>query len=328
MDVVLAVQIALILVWVSADISDMLRFGIPTAAYHPGSTAEYVMRACSRLGIVADILDQANFESAFTAGSYDYFLCVDSGAPLSFARAAFAGKDLSRVALWSIDFRHNKDRPTRVPTDREMVATLHAQGGTVYQAQREDVDECRQMGLSRVHWLPLAADPELWAPVAGVDKRAHLGFVGNVWDESRKEVLELLLKIPSLRFLCGRPGAVWKEDAARLLSTCLCGFNVNTLFGSPLAFDVNMRVFETLSCGVPLITNEVPSLALLFGVDAPFIRTYRGQSELPHVIAEALKDEAFLHSGPIAREWIVQHGTYVHRVSEIVRGFGEEVRVA
>jgi len=328
LNVVLAVPIPLIPARISADIPDMLRLGIPTAAYHPGSTAEYVMRAAWRLGMVADILDQTNFEATFIAGSYDYYLCVDSGVALSFSSDAFAGKDLSRVALWCIDFRHNKDCPTRVPTDREMVLTLHAQGGTVYQAQREDVDECRQMGLSRVHWLPLAADPEVWAPVADVEKRAHLGFVGNVWDESRKEVLELLLKMPNLRFLCGRPGAVWKEDAARLLSTCLCGFNVNTFFGSSLAFDANMRVFETLSCGVPLITNEVPSLALLFGIDAPFIRSYSSRSELPHVIAEALQDEAFLHSGPVAREWIIQHGTYVHRVSEIVRGFGEEVRVA
>lgn len=303
----------------------MLRLGIPTAAYHPGSTAEYVARACNAMGIEGIILDRAGFEAAFQTRSYDYYLCVDSSEALALTTPPFADTDLSRVAFWFIDFRHNKDRPTRVPTDREVVRTLHAQGGTVYQAQREDVEECERMGLSRVHWLPLAADPDVWAPVPGVEKRAHLGFVGNVWDDARKEVLERLLQTPVLRFFCGRPGGVWKEDAARLLSTCLCGFNVNTFFGSPLAFDVNMRVFETLSCGVPLITNKVSSLAPLFGTDAPFIRTYNTRDDLLSVVADALRDEEFLQSGTAAREWITQQATYVHRVSEVLRGFGVEV---
>lgn len=298
-----------------------MRIGIPVAAYHPGSTAEYVQRALSELGVEAVVLTKEGFVHAFQGELFDRYLCVDSGSPLSLLTPPFDARDLSNIGFWFIDYRHNKDRPERTPNDSENAQALLARGGVVFQAQYEDYEECLAYG-DRVHWLPLGADPDVWRPYA-LQKEFHLGFVGSVWDPARGSILQSLLQVPGLKFACARPGQVWKEAASQLLSRCLAGFNVNSFFGEKVSFDVNMRVFETLSCGVPLITNGVPGLSRLFPVDAPFIRTYSSVEDLLPSVQDALSNQGFLNSGPEARSWIVAHGTYKERMKAILRSFSE-----
>ena len=178
-------------------------------------------------------------------------------------------------------------------------------------------------GVSRVSWLPLAADPEIWSDQPTEEKKFHLAFAGNVWDQGRAEALQLLLKIPKLRFGFRGHGAAWKEAGAKLLRESLCGFNINSWFGTEHAFDLNMRFFETLACGVPLLTNRVPVFAELFrGQNPPFVRTYETLAELPSLVEKVLIDQEFLSSGPQAREFILGGHTYVHRASAALKTLG------
>lgn len=293
-----------------------VRIGIPIAYYHPGTTGEYAARAFRQLGHEAQVLSSDEFCAASHGSSFDFFFCVDSGEPMNLSNPLLNSECLKRTSFWFIDFRHNKHRETRNPPDFEIAKTLHEGGGWIFQSQYQDADYCVQNKLDRVSWLPLAADTEIWSDAPAVQKDFHIGFTGHVWDLSRRRALELLMNTQGLRFAFRGHGQAWKEDGAALLRRCVAGFNINSYFGEPYAYDLNMRVFETLSCGVPLITNLVPALSRIFPENAQYIRTFRSLDEILPVVADALNDPSFVNSGSAAREFIVRQATYVHRMRE------------
>ncbi len=295
-----------------------MKIGIPVAQFHPGNTAEYVCSALAELGHEAVILAPAQFYRDLKEQRCDLFFCVDSGEPLNMAEASIAQLPLDRVAFWFIDYRHNKDRLTRTPPDAETARALQQRGGWIFQSQYEDQQDCLGQGMTRVSWLPLAADPKVWSDTPIVPKDFHLGFVGNVWDAGRKQVLELLLRTAGLKFGFQGHGKAWKEDGAALLRRCLVGFNISSFYGQPVAFDINMRVFETLSCAVPLFTNSVPALKRLFPEPVPFVRTYDSIETLIPRLREALSDPTFVRSGALGREYILKNATYTARMCEAI----------
>jgi spore maturation protein CgeB len=79
-----------------------------------------------------------------------------------------------------------------------------------------------------------------------------------------------------------------------------------------------MRVFETLSCGKPLVTNSVPHIEELIDVSNQTIRYYSSLAEIEELIESVLNDEDFLTSGVSARKWIQDNATYEHRVRTIL----------
>lgn len=299
-----------------------MKIGFPVAAYHPGNPADYLAAAARRAGHEAEILALPQFRKRYLEADYDLFIGVDSSQSFDLREEFPGSEDLSRLAFWSIDFRHNKSRRERVPNDWELVRLLSERGAAIFQAQTADAEECRNDGIERCWWVPLGADAEVWSDAPAEEKRFDLGFVGNVYEQSRARVLESLLKDERFRFAFGGPHqgkpGLWKEQAAKFLRMCRVGFNVNSFYGSEYDYDLNMRLFETLSCGIPLITNYVPSLAALFGGAPPFIRTYDSLESLHETVAQAMEDESFLQSGAQAREYVLQNATYDHRLQQML----------
>jgi len=299
-----------------------VRIALPVAHFHLGNPADFLKPAFERLGIEAEILNQPQFEASFSAGAHDYYFCVDSGKPLQLLKEPFEQSDLSKVGYYFIDFRHNKENPGRSPNDWVTAKFLHDGGGALFLAQKQDADECSEEGLERVRWLPLAADPDVWKPDPRVERKYDIGFVGNVWDKARAQVLQALHQHPGVTTLFLTPSeqspGAWKEQAAAALAQCKIGFNINSFYGSKYDFDLNMRFFETLSCGLPLITNAVPTIQDLFGEMPDFVRTYGGPQEILRCIEEALHDEEFLRSGKKGRDFILHNATYDLRAKEIL----------
>ena len=293
-----------------------MKIGVPVAQYHPGSAAEYVVRALTELGHLVYPLGISEFYAALEDSSWDLFFGVDCGAPFDFRPLANHNLEEIKLAFWFIDYRHNKDRTGRIPNDEENARALAAAGATIFQAQYEDYIESRALAPNRVFWLPLAADPKVWRPYPMLPLVYDLGFCGNVWDETRAEILTLLTREPTINFAFPGAGKLWQEAGAQLLAQCKAGFNVNTFYGTQHCFDINMRVFETLSCARPLITNEVPSLWRIFPKNAPYLRTYSEPMELLTVVKSALADEQFLQSGAWGREFIINYATYSERMRQ------------
>lgn len=295
-----------------------MKIAIPIAQYHEGNTSDYVKRAFEALGHKAEIISPEVFCNAFNKEdcNYDLFFGVDSGEAFPFNRKLLESPNTSRLAFWFIDYRHNKRREDRIPNDESNAKLLSEKGAWIFQAQYEDFKECLNLGIERVSWLPVGADLEIWNDKPfKTPKKFEVGFVGNIWDQGRARALESILKSGIKLGFLGH-GKIWKEKAAALLRECSVGFNISSFYGHEVAFDINMRFFETLSCGIPLVTNEVPSLYRIFKNLPTFIRIYRSPFEIVSVLKAALSDSKFLSSGEAAREWIEAEGTYISRMKK------------
>ena len=113
----------------------------------------------------------------------------------------------------------------------------------VFIAQREYLQAFRHRGHN-VHWLPLGCDPEIHRN-HDVILRHEVGFVGSVRQGSRRE--RLLLRLAQ-SFALEYKRCFW-DDMARHFSASRLVFN------DALKNDLNMRVFEAMSCGALLLTD-------------------------------------------------------------------------
>lgn len=295
-----------------------MNIAVSVAEFHKGNTSEYVVRALRTLGHQVQRIRGEHLAERISEDSYDLYLCIDSGEPFNFISPPLSHCSLRKLAFWFIDYRHNKHRETRLPNDFQNALSIDQGGGWIFQSQEQDVLDCHQTGITRSSWLPLAADPEIWDDAPSQTKEYDVGFVGNVWDKARAQGLQMLLNASDIRFAFQGHGGAWMKEGAQLLRRCRTGFNINSYFGTEHSYDINMRVFETLSCGIPLITNSVPTLRRIFPESVDFIREYTSYQDLLPCVTEALRDRKFLESGSNARNFILNEATYVHRMETLL----------
>lgn len=300
-----------------------MNIAVPIACIEVGTTGEFVSRAFRKLGHSATVLTPPEFAAAFVNKSYDLFFCVDSGGPIDLLSLDNVRTgDWRDLAFWMIDYRLGKTR--KIPNDSDTCRTIQRNGGWVFQSQQEDLVDCQVSGVNRSSWLPLAADPDVWNCEPAETVVYDVGFVGHCWDQTRAQALDNIGK-SGLRLGFAGPGAAKMEAAAKLLRQCRTGFNISSLYGTPYAFDLNMRFWEELACGLPVITNDLPVLRTLFGNELPaFVKTYPTFDKIIPVIRAALSDANFVSAGKAARQFIVDKHTYVHRMQEALAVIKEE----
>ncbi len=275
---------------------------IPVACPSPYTTAIYVHKALLELGHDAKMITQAELYGA--PDGIDLFFGVDSAGGLDFPERV-----LPRTAMWFIDSRRNCT--LRSPGDDEVAKRIADGGGWVFQAQRPDWVRNVQSDILRSTWLPLGADPGEWKPMPEVRQEVDVAFCGNIWDERRRLFLEQIGEKFSLGVFTGLPA----ELSARY-SGAKVGFNISSFYGSPIAYDVNMRVFEVMSCAVPLVTNFLPELVELGIVPDHHCLIYHDLDEALSQIRRALGDDDLrARLGTRGRRYIVKQGTYVHRMN-------------
>lgn len=304
---------------------------IPIAAPLHYTTGVYLERAFTSLGHEADIVDQSQL-NALGKDDADIFVCVDSGGPLNIPEAI-----MPKASMWYIDSRRNSDPAIRTPDDDTTAQKLLEHGGTVFQSQRRDVERLQGKLPSEFHskiiWLPLAADPDVWSnePISGQPKEYYLVAVSNCYDPERLGIYNTLSEEGLLHWP-GTEGAVMEEGAA-MYRNAMAGLNVPSWFGTPECYDINMRVFEIMSCGCPLITNHLPELSVLGIEEGVHVFTYptitqkrRDGATVSFVVEEVKKIiERFRQQpglsgsmGVVARDLILKRHTYVHRAEVIL----------
>jgi len=187
----------------------------------------------------------------------------------------------------------------------------------VFVAQKHHVARYQDWAWVPASWLPLAADPEVFKPVA-VERVFDLGFVGSVLpglhDARRGLIARLLRRLD--RVLVAR--GAFREEAARELSRCRLAFNRS------LHEDVNMRVFEAMASGRPLLTDRLPEKCgleeLVRDGETAFLYD---DSTLEETVLRLLEDEAALERvAQAGRECVVGAHTYRHRAAELLRVMG------
>lgn len=282
-----------------------MRIYIPVACYHAYNTAVYVRRAFKAMGHDVEVITQAQYYEDLPDA--DLFFGVDSAGPLNFPE-----KHRAKTAMWFIDSRHNCDPARRTPDDDTNAKDLAGGGGWVFQAQKQDWERNVSQGVFRGTWLPLAADPDVWKSMNMLESQYDIAFGGNVWDGHRQEILDTLAMNYRFKHAMGMP-----EELALAYNQSRVGFNIPSFWGTPICYDVNMRVFEVMACGIPLVTNKLPAQDELGMVPFVHYMAYSRLKEIRAVIGQLLGDEDLRRRiGTAARHLILEAHTYQHRMGE------------
>lgn len=186
----------------------------------------------------------------------------------------------------------------------------------VFAAQREFVEPLRATGSRHVFWLPLACAPEAHFPTETAPTH-DIAFAGSATmpvHRARRRLLEGLAQ----RFSVIAQEQVFGPD--------LCAFFAQgrLAFNQAAVQELNMRIFEALAMGRPLLTNADSAgngLLDLF-VDGKHLIVYDGEADLYEKAAAYLADperrEAMARAG---RDEVLARHTYTHRVATIVDTF-------
>lgn len=204
------------------------------------------------------------------------FFLVDAlnaaGAQAEFARDArtencWGAIVNGRVVVWLIDNRHEHERVTEDPA----AADTMKRGAVVMCAQKPDAE---RIGAK---WLPLAVTPGYRPPATPIEKLYDVGFVGFIRDEGRMRVLADVARHFKLHTAQG----VFGDDAVSVYWQSRVGLNVPTGYGNADDYDsANMRCFEILATGTPLITPFEPYLIELGLIDMDNCCLYRNPDDL------------------------------------------------
>jgi spore maturation protein CgeB len=201
---------------------------------------------------------------------------------------------------------------------QEHVEYAHVQDyDYVFVAQKDDIWKYREIGCEKVYWLPLACDPEIhrpWREPIIYD----VCFVGKILPGSEREKIVREIKKRFCTFL----GNVYLHDMSKVLSQSKIVLNKSILG------DLNMRVFETLSCGRFLLTDKIRNgLEELF-MNQKHLVLYESLSDLVEKIEYYLKADREREKIAMRghREVLKRH-TYLHRVGQILQTVGIRTNV-
>ena len=251
-----------------------------------------MQRALQKIGEDCEIwgLGHTNFEQALDYNQFDVIINLENYDETGWV------PDLSKVnkfkLLWAID--------------------EHCRGPNVYQyeKQRGNYNAILHATLDYVEpsgiWLPNCYDDTIIQPRV-VEKRADVGFCGNV--VNRQNYLNFLqqhFNFVSDIFVIG-------DDMVNAVNSYHVHFNKN------IANDINYRSFETIGCGIPLVTNFNPQYVELGFVDGVNCLFYRNFDELQIKITAILANNTL-------RSSIAQNGydlskkhTYEIRAKSLVK---------
>ena len=167
------------------------------------------------------------------------------------------------------------------------------------------------------HWLPMACDPDLHTPTRMEPPDYDVAFVGNTYPgsplyEDRRQTLAALAK----RYKCRFESGVYFQDMANVYASARVVFNKSVLG------DLNMRVFEGMCSGRPLVTDLVDGLESLYwrGSGPAF---YQLDQEMYMGINAMLSHPDWADGdGDANRENVLAHHTYARRAAQMLQEAG------
>jgi len=182
---------------------------------------------------------------------------------------------------------------------------------SVFVAQREYVPFFKKCGCEKVSWLPLACDPEIHKPHEWRSEKYDIGFIGNTYQNSGL--------YQRRRCLINRLGAeydfhlksAYGEDMSKELSKCKIGFN------NAAKNDLNMRIFECLATGVPLLTDHADGIDELFTDGKHYVKYNDGDvlRKAKELLADPVGSKEIAKAG---LDEVLKKHTYKHRVEYIL----------
>lgn len=180
----------------------------------------------------------------------------------------------------------------------------------VFCAQREGAERLKKETGVPAIWVPLGCDPEIHKKL-DAEKRFDLAFVGT---DGKKNPRVELLKVLARRYPNSFIGKADFRLMPNIYGSAKIGFNYS------IKNDINMRIFEVMSCGTMLITNHIKDNGFeeLFKPEEHLV-IYKNRGELLELINYYLSHDR--ERDEIARrghELAISKHTYRDRVREIL----------
>lgn len=184
----------------------------------------------------------------------------------------------------------------------------------VFSAQREFVPHLRTAGARHAFWLPLACDPGAHYPISAITPTHDLAFAGSTTQPvhaRRRAYLDAL----EAHYTLLRGEKVFGDDLCTVQAAGRLAFNHCAVQ------EVNMRVFEALAMGRPLLCNrnaEYNGLLDLFN-DGEHLQTYTDAASLHAAVQALLGDPArAARMAAAGRAEVLARHTYQHRVRALL----------
>ena len=121
--------------------------------------------------------------------------------------------------------------------------------GFVFCAQKSGVEKLKKDTGIKAEWIPIACDPEAHKDLK-IGRKLDVAFIGT---EGKRNLRGKLLDMLARRY----PNSYIGRADSRLISNIYSGAKIG--FNYSINNDINMRMFEVLSCGALLITNRLPA---------------------------------------------------------------------
>jgi len=193
------------------------------------------------------------------------------------------------------------------------------QADLTFCAQKRAVEEMKRDGVSNVHWLPHAVEPEAYLdpdsfnrnkpePYNFLTKKYDVCFIGHINSANRKDSLDRLFReFPNFYY-----GQRLFNEAAEKYAQSKIVFNISMLD------DLNMRVFEVLGSRSFLLTNHLPDIDEFFK-EGVHLATYKTMDEMvekaKYYLAHDDEREKIAQAG---FEEVMKHHTIDHRVGTML----------
>tara|TARA_Y100000310_G_scaffold227435_1_gene229702 strand:- start:2013 stop:3002 length:990 start_codon:yes stop_codon:yes gene_type:complete len=176
------------------------------------------------------------------------------------------------------------------------------------------VQPFKDAGCHSAHWLPAAADPDIWTYQPDTEKQYDVLFVGATDPYVHSERVQLIRYLQDQRIDVTVKHA-FGPDAARLFS------QAKVVLNRSLAGDLNMRVLEATLAGARLVTDRVEGMDDL-GLEPWWLYNSTGwQSDYDHAVHQSISgmmDENGDADAMMGRRLALAHHTYQHRATQIL----------
>jgi hypothetical protein len=302
----------------------------------------YYLNALGKMGVKVDhlILGEPGVEKN---GPYDLWIWVDWGEDAVIGREQAlkltipddGGKKVYIVSDAHLDDGYRFEKAKQF--DYVFFNQKHyIEENKTYLLRPGNMDKSRLKGYDLGEYLPHAAEPDVFYNFnkgdMAITKKYDLCFIGHMQEYergnglglSRIDVLDHMFKaIPNFYFGSRNPGYPDKNmfrDAAKKFCESKIVFNVS------IGNDVNMRLWETLSTGSFLLTNDIPELKNIedYGLKAGI--HYVAYNSLEDAVKKAKyyieHDEEREKIAEAGYNQFLKTGTYETRVKEIFDKIG------
>ena len=154
-------------------------------------------------------------------------------------------------------------------------------------------------------WFPNSFDDTLISPI-NIDKKCDVGFCGSLLNRTN------YLNFLSSNFNFIYDNFVIGESMVRAINSYKVHWNCN------LSNDINYRSFETIGCGIPLVTNYNYQYEELGFIDGVNVMMYKNNDEMIFKIKQLLSDDKLRESiGKSGLDLSKQH-TYEKRCETLI----------